>query len=187
MVPQWGQSSCHYLFPISAALLVWSFYHLLCRSCSINPQFFFRKNCCIYKYRFSVFVGESEFRVFLSHHLGSPVCFNFNFRLYWRSYFEKWKYTKPEVFSIYLFPNSYQSDASFLSFLFFWKVPKGSCINQYSWYFLIKLFLSWWVWVKKSGLSQWKMWFCLYFLRKLQEIEFRLPKLLIQSDDCLPF
>ena len=56
---------------VSLSLLpfyMWSFYHLLCRSCSISLQFFLRR--CICLCRFGVLVGGSEFRVFLCCHLG---------------------------------------------------------------------------------------------------------------------
>lgn len=53
---------------------------LLCRSCSISPQFFFRRKCCIDRGRFGVSVEKVKFRVFLCHHLGMECCiFFFNF------------------------------------------------------------------------------------------------------------
>lgn len=61
------------LLPVS----MWSLYCLLCRSCSISPWFFLRRNCSICRCGFSVSTGEGVFRVFLCSHLGPfPVlCF----------------------------------------------------------------------------------------------------------------
>lgn len=59
------------LFTMPLSLLpvaVWSLYPLLCRSYSVNPQFF-RKNCFICRYRFAVSLERCEFRVFLCYHL----------------------------------------------------------------------------------------------------------------------
>lgn len=54
------------LLPISMR----SLYHLLCRSCSIRPHFFFKRNLLICKCRFHVSRGGGELWVFLHHHLG---------------------------------------------------------------------------------------------------------------------
>lgn len=53
----------------------WSFYCLLCKSCLINPQVFFRRNCFIYRYRFGVSMW-GEFRVCLCHHFRLPSYFS---------------------------------------------------------------------------------------------------------------
>lgn len=55
---------------------IWSFCHLLCRSCSVIPQIF-RQNCSICRCRFIVSMRGSKFRIFLSHHLDYPFfCFS---------------------------------------------------------------------------------------------------------------
>lgn len=54
---------------VSSSLLpffMWPLNHLLCRSCSVSHQFFFRRNCYIWRCRFGVSVGEDKFRDFLT-------------------------------------------------------------------------------------------------------------------------
>lgn len=58
---------------LSASLLpvsVWSLFHLLCRRCSVDPQFFFRGNCFVCRCKFSVFMGRGVFSFFLCCHFG---------------------------------------------------------------------------------------------------------------------
>lgn len=58
------------IYPFVLPISMWSLYHWFCRSCSINPQFFFRSDCSICRYRFCVSVGGGKFRVFLHCYLG---------------------------------------------------------------------------------------------------------------------
>ena len=77
----------------------------------------------------------------LTTHEWIPQKLYFWFLILLQVIFWKMKYTKPETYSINLFPNSYQSDASFSSVSFFWEAPRVSWINQYSRSLQIKLFL----------------------------------------------
>ena len=63
-----------------------SLHPLLCRSCSISSQFFFRRNCSPCRYRFSVSMGGSEFRILLHCHLEAKLLFLLNLV----SRFESW-------------------------------------------------------------------------------------------------
>lgn len=59
------------MFTMPLSLLpvaVWSLYPLLCKSYSVNPQFF-RRNCFVYRCRFAVSLEGYEFRVFPCYHL----------------------------------------------------------------------------------------------------------------------
>lgn len=60
------------LLPLS----MWSLYPLLCGSCSVSPQFFFRRNCFIYRCRFSVSM-EDVHSGLSSHHLIPPLVQSF--------------------------------------------------------------------------------------------------------------
>lgn len=53
-----------------------SFSFFLCRSCAVSPQFFFRRSCSFCRYRFDVFIGGGEFRIFLCCHLGLEFWLN---------------------------------------------------------------------------------------------------------------
>lgn len=50
---------------------MWSLSHLLCRNYSICPQLFYLGRNCSVQVILSAFMGGSEFKVFLHHHLGS--------------------------------------------------------------------------------------------------------------------
>lgn len=66
---------------------------LLHTSCSVSPQFFFRRNCSVCRDRVSVSMGGGEFRVFLRCRLGPlALCFFFFFHpllIYQRGVFLK--------------------------------------------------------------------------------------------------
>lgn len=70
----WGCGSCDSASPSLLLFSVSSLSPFLCRSCAVSPQFFYRWSCSVCRYRFDVFMGGSEFRVFLCCHLGSEVC-----------------------------------------------------------------------------------------------------------------
>lgn len=59
---------------MSLSLLLFSGYSFCCLPWrnSISPQFFFRNNYSICRYRLCVSMGGGEFRVFLHSHLGPP-------------------------------------------------------------------------------------------------------------------
>lgn len=66
---EWGSHSYHVsVLPF----FMWSLYYLLCKSCSISPQLFCRRNCSTGRYRFHVSLGRGGFSLFLHHHLGLP-------------------------------------------------------------------------------------------------------------------
>ena len=77
-IPPYCRSSYRNRVPVatmslSLQLFYVSFLHpLVCRYSSISIQFFFMWNWSIFRCRFCVSVGRSEFRVFLCCHLGSP-------------------------------------------------------------------------------------------------------------------
>lgn len=51
---------------------MWSFYPLLCRSCSLRPPFFLGKSCFVCRCRIGVYVGGAGLRLFLCCHLHPP-------------------------------------------------------------------------------------------------------------------
>ena len=61
----WGSRGYHLsLLPFS----IWSLYDLLCRSCLISLQFFFRRNCSTFRCGLGVSVEGCQCRVFQHHH-----------------------------------------------------------------------------------------------------------------------
>lgn len=55
------------------SVLMWTFYPLLWRSCSVSSQVFFKGNCSTCSCGFDMCVEGNEFRIFLCHHLVPPI------------------------------------------------------------------------------------------------------------------
>lgn len=68
-IPQSSHRAWKVLMIPQPSLCSLSLFHVLCTSCSINPQSFFRRNCSICGCIFGVFMGGCEFRVILCQHL----------------------------------------------------------------------------------------------------------------------
>lgn len=62
---------------------IWPFYPVVWRSCSTSFQAFFRENWSICSYRIGVYMGGSEFRVFLHPHLLHVVILNWLYHASW--------------------------------------------------------------------------------------------------------